>query len=159
MKTWPNPTGLIGWTLLCPLSHCGSPWARSGQHLPGHWGDQPATVRQCQVPSIASLKFSYGIGSAAPPLPLRPDFVSEDKIGNQAQGEEENPEDDEVQVKFGIFYIQFFQDGLWFLKVAGVIFVTMQVFSVQPVDGEDDSFEPVPGEGKEGLQGKSWWSG
>lgn len=75
-------------------------------------GDQPATVRQCQVPSIACLKFSYCIGSAASPLPLRPDFVSEDKIGNQAQGEEENPKYDEVQVKFGIFYIQFFQDGL-----------------------------------------------
>lgn len=64
------------------------------------------------MPSIASLKFSYCVGSAAPPLPLRSDFVSEDEIGNQAQGEEENPEDDEVQVKFGIFYIQFFQDGL-----------------------------------------------
>lgn len=75
-------------------------------------GDQPATVRQCQVPSIACLKFSYCIGLAAFPLPLRSDFVSEDKIGNQAQREEENPKNNEVQVKFGIFYIQFSQDGL-----------------------------------------------
>lgn len=38
MKTWPNPTGLIGFNTVCPLCHCGSPWARSGQHLAGHWG-------------------------------------------------------------------------------------------------------------------------
>lgn len=38
MKTWPNPTGLIGFNTVCPLSHCGSPWARPGQHLAGHWG-------------------------------------------------------------------------------------------------------------------------
>lgn len=38
METWPNPTGLIGFNTVCPLSHCGSPWARSGQHQAGHWG-------------------------------------------------------------------------------------------------------------------------
>lgn len=38
MKTWPKPNWTDWLNTVCPLSHCGSPWARSGQHRAGHWG-------------------------------------------------------------------------------------------------------------------------
>lgn len=79
-------------------------------------------------------------------LPLRPDFVSQDEIGDEAQGDEENAQNDEVQVELGVLHVQLPQDGLRLLEVARLIDATVQVLSVQPVDGQDDPFEPIPGE-------------
>lgn len=45
-------------------------------------------------------------------LPLSLDFVPQDKIGDEAQGDEENPEDHEVQVQLGVLHVQLAQDGL-----------------------------------------------
>lgn len=83
-------------------------------------------------------------------LPLRPDFVPQDKVGDEAQGDEENPQDDEVQVQFGILHVQFSQDGLRLLEVARLVDVAVQVLSVEAVDGEDDAFKAVPEEGRAG---------
>jgi len=38
--------------------------------------------------------------------------------------------------------------------MASIIFVTMQIFPIQSIDGENNSFEPVSGKKKDGLQEK-----
>lgn len=80
------------------------------------------------VPSatVSNLPLSWHLGV----LPLCPDFVPEDKIGNEAQGDEENPKYDEVQVQLGVFHVQLPQDGLRLLEVARLVDVTVQIFSV-----------------------------
>lgn len=91
-----------------------------------------------------SVRFSSGRAPGA--LPLRPDFVPQHKVGNEAQGDEEDPEDDEVQVELGILHVQLPQDGLRLLEVTGLVDVAVQVFSVEAVDGQDDPFKSIPEE-------------
>ena len=45
-------------------------------------------------------------------LPLGPDFVSQHKVGDETQGDEENPQDNEVQVELGVLHVQFSKDSL-----------------------------------------------
>lgn len=45
-------------------------------------------------------------------LPLGPDFVSQHEVGNETKGDEENPQDNEVQVELGVLHVQFSQDSL-----------------------------------------------
>lgn len=45
-------------------------------------------------------------------LPLGPYFVSQHEVGDETQGDEENPQDDEVQVELGVLHIQLSQDSL-----------------------------------------------
>jgi hypothetical protein len=77
-------------------------------------------------------------------LPLCSDFVPQDKIGNEAQGDEEDPKHDEIQVELGVLHVQLSQNGLRLLKVARLVNVAVQVFSVQAIDGEDDTLKAVP---------------
>lgn len=90
------------------------------------------------------MSFSPPPRSAA--LPLRPDLVPQDQVGDEAQRDEEDAQHDEVQVEFGVLHVQLSQNGLRLLEVAGLVDVAVQVLSVQAVDGQDDPFEPVPAE-------------
>ena len=45
-------------------------------------------------------------------LPLGPDFVSQHEVGDETQGDKENPQDNEVQVELGVLHVQFSQDSL-----------------------------------------------
>lgn len=45
-------------------------------------------------------------------LPLRPDLVSQDEIGDEPQGDEEDAQDDEIQVQLRVLHVQLPQDGL-----------------------------------------------
>lgn len=77
-------------------------------------------------------------------LPLGSDLVAEDKVRDEPQREEEDAKDNEVQVEFGVQHVQLLQNGLGLLKVAGVVFVTVQIVAVQTVDRQDDALETIP---------------
>ena len=77
-------------------------------------------------------------------LPLGSDLVAEDEVGDEPQREEEDAKDNEVQVEFGVQHVQLLQDGLGLLEVTGVVFVAVQIVSVETVDRQDDALETVP---------------
>lgn len=54
-------------------------------------------------------------------LSLRLDPVPEHKVCQQPQGKEENAQDQEVHVEFGLLHIQLTQDDLWVPEWALVI--------------------------------------
>ena len=74
------------------------------------------------------------------------DLVAQDEVGDEPEGDEEDGEHDEVQVQPRVLHVQLPQDRLRLLEVTGVVCVAVQVLSVEPVDGEDDSLEPVSAE-------------
>lgn len=123
-------------------------WARTGSTTPateraaGGWVAGVPVALQVALGRDVYVHVSWHSGV----LPLRPDFVSQDKIGDEAQGDEENPQNDEVQVELGILHVQLPQDGFRLLEVARLIDATVQVLSIQAVDGQDDPFEAVPAE-------------
>lgn len=80
-------------------------------------------------------------------LPLCIDLVTEDKISKKPQSEEEDYEDDEVQVEFGIEHVQFLQDSIRPLEVARVILITVEIHAIQTIDGKDYPLKPIPGRG------------
>lgn len=88
--------------------------------------------------------------SATPPLPpglalpLRADFVPEDKISNESQRQKEDGEDNEVQVEFGVQHVQLLEDCLRLLEVTRLTFTAVKIITTQAVDGQDDAFKPVP---------------
>lgn len=78
-----------------------------------------------------------------PGLPLGTDFVSQDEVSDEPQREEEDGEDDEVQVEFGVQHVELFQDGFRLLEVTRVFFITVKILSIQTVDRQDDSLKTV----------------
>lgn len=82
-----------GWVTVVPLS--------AGTGLP------PRFYKLLLATMSNSLLFWH-----AGALPLCPDFVPQDKIGDEAQGDEENAQDNEVQVEFGVLHVQLSQNGL-----------------------------------------------
>lgn len=83
-------------------------------------------------------------GPPGPGLPLRSELVAQDKVSDESQRQEENGEDEEVQVEFGVQHVQLLQDGVRLLEVTGVVLIAVQVGPVQTVDGQDDALEAVP---------------
>lgn len=105
----------------------------------------PGLPQVLQVALGHCVRFSSLWLSSA--LPLCPDFVSQHKVGSETQGDEENPQDNEVQVELGVLHVQLSENGRRLLEVARIIDVTVQVLAVEAIDGEDDPFEPISEEG------------
>lgn len=80
-------------------------------------------------------------------LPLCTDLITKNKISKKSQREEEDCEDDEIQVEFGIKHVQLFQDGFRLLEMTRVILITVEIHAVQTIDGQDDTLKPIPGTG------------
>lgn len=96
--------------------HCGS-----GGLSPVCWS--------CAVPAaaVATVAAVGCLLSAGPTglLPLCPDLVSQHEVGNEAQGDEEDAQNNEVQVELGVLHVQLAQDGLRLLEVARLVDVAV----------------------------------
>lgn len=87
--------------------------------------------------------YSWFSSSSWPGLPLSADLVPQDKVSNEPQREEEDGEDDEVQVEFGVQHVELFQDGFRLLEVTRVVFITVKILSIQTIDRQDDTFKTI----------------
>lgn len=76
-------------------------------------------------------------------LSLSTDLVSEDKVCDETKRHKEDAQHDKVQVELCILDIQLLQNGFWLLEVACLVFVAVQVLTVEPVYGQNDSFKTI----------------
>lgn len=142
-RTWTRPERIH----VCRPRSVFSPWLlTASSHVDRLHG---YTLTSGFWPKCCALGSSHswtrpGPGSG-PCLPLGADLVSQDEVGDESERKEEDGEDDEVQVEFGVQHVQLLQDGLRLLEVTRVVLVAVKVSSVQTVDGQDDTFKAIPG--------------
>lgn len=110
---------------------CWEGWSPTSRSEAGRHSPQPASLRssrgrggqlhQQPTPKSTSLKQPQRAGTGAflprrgrsQALSLRLDPVPEHKVCQQPQGKEENAQDQEVHVEFGLLHIQLTQNDLW----------------------------------------------